>query len=129
MIKSMKTVKVDDSSYKNVAQFSFSSINFSEKAPNFNASNIGSMEKSKFSKLSGSIWTGEAIKETSNYKTYFSGLNGYLKEPLVEGVKCTFYFKFTLKGGYALSSEVAHITSDGLSIQLKLSSVNSQSWE
>ena len=128
MIKSMKTVKVDDSSYKNVAQFSFSSINFSEKAPNFNASNIGSMEKSKFSKLSGSIWTGEAIKETSNYKTYFSGLNGYLKEPLVEGVKCTFYFRFILKGGYALSSEVAHITSDGLSIQLKLSSVNSQSW-
>ena len=129
MIKSMKTVRVDDSSYENVAQFSFSSETFSEKAPNFNASNIGSMEKSKFSKLSGSIWTREAIKETSNYKTYFSGLNEYLKEPLVEGVKCTFYFRFTLKGGYALSSEVAHITSDGLSIQLKLSSVNSQSWE
>ncbi|TXJ24537.1 hypothetical protein [Brachyspira aalborgi] len=130
MIKSMKTVRVDDSSYKNVAQFTFSSTTFSANTPNFNASNIGSTEKNiKFSKSSGRIWTGEAIKETSNYKTYFSGLNIYHKEPLVVGANCTFYFRFTLKGGYALSSEVAHITSDGLSIQLKLSSVNSQGWE
>ncbi|WP_302272400.1 hypothetical protein [Brachyspira aalborgi] len=127
MIKSMKTVKVDDSSYKNVAQFTFSNEVFSANTPNFNSKNIGSTEKIKFSKSSGRIQMGAAIRETSNYKTYFSGLNMYHKEPLAEGVNCTFYFRFTLKGGYALSSEVAHITSDGLSIQLKLSS--GQSWE
>lgn len=128
MINSMKTVRVDDSSYNNEAQFTFSSETFLASAPNFKSNNLSSMVKNiKFSKSSGRIQMGAAIRETSNYKTYFSGLNMYHKEPLAEGVNCTFYFRFTLKGGYALSSEVAHITGDGLSIQLKLSS--GQSWE
>ena len=128
MIKSMKTVRFYDSSYNNnEVQFSFSSETFSESAPNFKSYNLGSMVKTKFSKSSGRIFTGSAIRETSNYKTFFSNLNGYHKEPLVDGINCTFYFRFTLKGGYALSSEVAHITSDGLTIRLRLSS--GQSWE
>ena len=128
MIKSMKTVRFYDSSYNNnEVQFSFSSETFSESAPNFKSYNLGSMVKTKFSKSSGRIWTGSAIRETSNYKTFFSNLNGYHKEPLVDGINCTFYFRFTLKGGYALSSEVAHITSDGLTIRLRLSS--GQTWE
>ena len=128
MIKSMKTVRFYDSSYNNnEVQFSFSSETFSESAPNFKSYNLGSMVKTKFSKSSGRIFTGSAIRETSNYKTFFSNLNGYHKEPLVDGINCTFYFRFTLKGGYALSSEVAHITSDGLTIRLRLSS--GQTWE
>ena len=128
MIKSMKTVRFYDSSYNNnEVQFSFSSETFSESAPNFKSYNLGSMVKTKFSKSSGRIFTGSAIRETSNYKTFFSNLNGYHKEPLVDGINCTFYFRFTLKGGYALSSEVAHITSDGLTIRLSLAS--GQTWE
>ena len=69
------------------------------------------------------------IRKTENYEKYFSGSNPYKKTPKVDGANLTLYIQFTLKSGYALSSEVAHITSEGLSIQLILSRVNSQTWE
>ena len=49
------------------------------------------------------------------------------KQHEVDKDNLTLYFQFTLKGGYALSSEVAHLTSDGLSIKLTLRS--GENWE
>ena len=60
-----------------------------------------------------------------NYKKYFSDCNKKHHES--DGASLTLYFQFTLKSGYALSSEVAHLTSEGLSIKLTLQ--NGQTWE
>ena len=51
-------------------------------------------------------------------------------DTVVDGANLTFYYTFRLKEGYALSDEVAHITSDGLSIRLILSRAigTTQSW-
>ena len=65
------------------------------------------------------------IKEAKDYETYFSGCNKKHHEP--DGANLTLYFQFTLKSGYALSSEVAHLTSEGLSIKLTLRS--GENWE
>ena len=130
MIKSMKSVSFEDSSYGSTtavyAIFSFSSETFSESTPNFNANNIGNgMSGKKFRSSSGRAFTASSLTATENYKKYFSSYS--YKAPSASGVNLTLYFPLKLKGGYALSSEVAHITSDGLTIRLSLAS--GQSWE
>ena len=68
------------------------------------------------------------LKETEKYKEYFSDCNKKHHENNEnEKHNLTLYFQFTLKSGYALSSEVAHLTSEGLSIKLTLRS--GENWE
>ena len=78
---------------------------------------------------SGRIYTLWALEKTENFKKYFSGSGGK-GDAVVNGLNLTFDLLLYLKEGYALSSEVAHITSDGLSIRLILSSAigTTQSW-
>ena len=129
MIKSMGAVTVSDSSYSGTpvnALFNFSSATFQNNEPNFKSSNSGSaVSDKKFDRSYGSALISSSLTKTENYKKYFSG---YSYKPLkASGVNLTLYFPLTLRGGYALSSEVAHLMSDGLSIQLTLT--GGQTWE
>ena len=131
MIKSMGTIYIPatnmaDESKK--ANFDFSASTFSSSAPNFNAK-IGKAVDASYYTYSGRIYTLWALEKTENFKKYFSGSGGK-GDAVVNGLNLTFDLLLYLKEGYALSSEVAHITSDGLSIRLILSSAigTTQSW-
>ena len=84
----------------------------------------------------GIVIPAENLVKTENFKKYFSysgSVSSLLQrenDTVVDGANLTFYYTFRLKEGYALSDEVAHITSDGLSIRLILSRAigTTQSW-
>ena len=127
MIKSIGEVSVN-ASYggSGVAKFDFSDKDktFQNKSePNFSVKEKDKKEGTyKISTASNEIV--KKLKETEKYKEYFSGCNK--KQHEVDGANLTLYFQFTLKSGYALSSEVANLTSEGLSIELTLQ--NGQTW-
>ena len=139
MIQSMGTVSISSSGpgANTEAKFNFSEkdkIVFQNNKPNFvvNApDNKGGggvpASSNPYDISAASDEIVKKLKGTEKYKEYFSGCNKKPHES--DGANLTLYFQFTLKSGYALSSEVAHLTSEGLSIQLILSRVNSQTWE
>ena len=138
MIQSMGTVSISSSGDRGAnteAKFNFSEkdkIVFQNNKPNFvvNApDNKGGggvpASNNPYIISTASNEIVKKLKETEKYKEYFSDCNK--KQHEFDGVNLTLYFQFTLKSGYALSSEVAYLTSDGLSIQLTLRS--GEKWE
>ena len=127
MVKSIGTVSVPDSSYVGntiYATFVFSDVTYQSSGANFKANNTGNgTSGKKFSR--STAWAYLSLSKVENYQKYFSGYS--YKAPTASGVNLTLYFPLKLKGGYALSSEVAHLTSDGLTIMLSLAS--GQTWE
>ena len=131
MIQSMGTVDIPatnmaESSLK--APFDFSISTFSPTAPHFKAENKDMGLEAYYYTSSGVTYTLWALEKTENFKKYFSGYGGKGGYIVVKGLNLTFSSLLHLKEGYALSSEVAHITSDGLSIQLTLNIAGKQSW-
>lgn len=138
MIKSMGTIYIPATNMADEnkkANFDFSASTFSSSVPNFNAK-IGKAVDASYYTYSGRIYTLWALEKTENFKKYFSysgSVSSLLQrenDTVVDGANLTFYYTFRLKEGYALSDEVAHITSDGLSIRLILSRAigTTQSW-
>ena len=136
MIQSMGTVSISSSGpgANTEAKFNFSEkdkIVFQNNKPNFEVNapdNKGGGGPTSNNPYSISTASDEIVKKltaTEKYKEYFSGCNKKPHES--DGANLTLYFQFTLKSGYALSSEVAHLTSDGLSIKLTLRS--DEKWE
>ena len=109
-------------------KFSFANASFSSSTPNFNStgettflsSNIEMTASSRAYSLASAIW------ETTLFGTYFGGwfdIDYDSTPPSISSSKkdCTFTLKFKkLKSGYALSSEVAHLMTSGLTIRLTL---------
>ena len=136
MIQSMGTVSISSSGpgANTEAKFNFSEkdkIVFQNNKPNFvvNApDNKGGGGPTSSNPYIISTVSDEIVKKLTgneeNYKKYFSDCNKKHHES--DGANLTLYFQFTLKSGYALSSEVAHLTSDGLSIKLTLP--NGEKW-
>ena len=138
MIKSMGTINIPATNMADEtkkANFDFSASTFSPNVPNFNAKIGKAVDASYYTYMGTTIPAGELVK-TENFKKYFSysgSVSSLLQrenDTVVDRVNLTFYYTFRLKEGYALSDEVAHITSDGLSIRLILSSAigTTQSW-
>ena len=139
MIQSMGEVSFLATDKRTKAKFNFSEkdekgndkIVFQNTKPNFEVkANDDGVPTSRNPYIISTV-SDEIVKKLTgneeNYKKYFSDCNKKHHES--DGASLTLYFQFTLKGGYALEDEVAHITSEGLSIQLILSRVNSQTWE
>ena len=112
-------------------KFSFANETFSSSNPNFKStgttSSLSSSSTASTVKASGRKFSlAYAIRETTLFKTYFgSWLDiDYDSTPptISSGNKdCTFTLKFKkLQSGYALSSEVAHLMTSGLTIRLTL---------
>ena len=114
--------------------FDFKSATFSGSTPNFSATGTTTT-------LSGNVThtasektfsLAYAIAETTQYKTYFSSsvfdIDYNSTPPTISGKTCTFTLKFKkLQSGYALSSEVAHLMTTGLTIKLTLT--DKASWK
>ena len=143
----MKTVKQKSSSFigetpgdgeiiignsSDTTKFSFANKSFSSSSPNFSSTGT-----TKTSSSSINIATNKAaetlewaINDNAEFGKYFSNFLGVESSttPSVSGKDCTFTLKFkTLKSGHALSSEVAHLTTTGLTIKLTLDS--KASWQ
>ena len=113
------------SSSDNTVKFSFASASFSPSSPNFSATGTTTTSSS-----SATIATSKAaetlewaINDNTEFGKYFSNFLGVESSatPKISGKDCTFTLKFkTLKSGHALSSEVAHLTTTGLTIKLTL---------
>ncbi|TXJ38211.1 hypothetical protein [Brachyspira aalborgi] len=118
---------IADSAIKDTVKFSFASANFSSSSPNFSATGTTTTSSS-----SATIATSkaaetleDAINDNAEFGKYFSNFLGVESSatPKISGKDCTFTLKFkTLKSGHALSSEVAHLTTTGLTIKLTLDS-------
>ena len=122
----------DTSSFDNTVKFSFADKSFSSSSLNF--SSTGKTTTSSSSVSISSSKAAEtlvnAINDNSEFGKYFLTFLGIESSatPSVSGKDCTFTLKFkTLKSGYALSSEVAHLTTTGLTIKLTLDS--KASWQ
>ncbi len=115
----------DTSSSDDTTTFSFASASFSSSSPNFSSTGTTTTSSSSIN-----IATSEAaealeiaIGNVTEFRQYFSNFLGVESSttPSVSGKDCTFTLKFkTLKSGHALSSEVAHLTTTGLTIKLTL---------
>lgn len=108
-------------------KFSFASANFSSSSPNFSATGTTTTSSSSAtiatSKAAETL--ADAINDNAEFGKYFSNFLGVESSatPKISGKDCTFTLKFkTLKSGHALSSEVAHLTTTGLTIKLTLDS-------
>ncbi|WP_236847155.1 hypothetical protein, partial [Brachyspira catarrhinii] len=122
----------DTSSSDNTVKFSFASASFSSSSPNFSATGTTTTSSS-----SATIATSKAaetlegaINDNTEFAKYFSNFLGVESSttPSVSGKDCTFTLKFkTLKSGHALSKEVEHLTTTGLTIKLTLDS--KASWQ
>ena len=115
------------SSSDNTVKFSFASANFSPSSPNFSATGTTTTTSSSVTiATSKAAETLEgAINDNTEFGKYFSNFLGVESSatPKISGKDCTFTLKFkTLKSGHALSSEVAHLTTTGLTIKLTLDS-------
>ena len=116
------------SSSDNTVKFSFASASFSPSSPNF--SSTGTTTITTAGSSSATIATSKAaetlegaINDNTEFGKYFSNFLGVESSatPKISGKDCTFTLKFkTLKSGHALSSEVAHLTTTGLTIKLTL---------
>ena len=118
----------DTSSFDNTVKFSFADKSFSSLSPN-NFSSTGTTTTSSSSVSISASKAAEtlvnAINDNSEFGKYFSTFLGVESSttPSVSGKACTFTLKFkTLKSGNVLSSEVAHLTTTGLTIKLTLDS-------
>ncbi|TKZ35568.1 hypothetical protein [Brachyspira catarrhinii] len=128
MVKSIGTVLVQVPASPNVpVTFNFSTASFKSGNPNFNVKSAGNAGNIKLSVRTARVNVFSSLSKTENYQKYFSGVS--YKAPEFSGANLTLYCPLKLKSGYALSSEseVAHLTDDGLSIQLTLDS--NQDWE
>ena len=115
----------DTSSSDNTVKFSFASANFSPSSPNFSSTGTTTTSSSSIniatSKAEETLVN--AINDNSEFGKYFSNFLGVESSttPSGSGKDCTFTLKFkTLKSGHALSSEVAHLMTSGLTIKLTL---------
>ena len=117
----------DTSSFDNTVKFSFADKSFSSSSPNFSATGTTTITTSSASATIATSKAAEtlegAINDNSEFGKYFSNFLGVESSatPKISGKDCTFTLKFkTLKSGHALSSEVAHLTTTGLTIKLTL---------
>ena len=112
-----------------IASFDFSASTFSPSKPNFKATNIYATRTTYYYASIGVFYTESKLRTTENFKKYFSNLIG-VDNTVVNNVGYNLTFSLLLypKECYALSSEVAHLTSDGLSIQLTLQCLFNQCW-
>ena len=117
----------DTSSFDNTVKFSFASASFSSSSPNFSANGTTTTSSSSAtiatSKAAETL--ANAINDNAEFGKYFSTFLGVESSatPSISGKDCTFTLKFkTLKSNHALSSEVAHLTTSGLTIKLTLDS-------
>ena len=116
----------DTSSFDNTVKFSFADKSFSSSSsPNFSSDGTTTTTSSSVtiatSKAAETL--ADAINDNTEFGKYFSNFLGVESSttPSVSGKACTFTLKFkTLKSGHALSSEVAHLTTTGLTIKLTL---------
>ena len=113
------------SSSDNTVKFSFASANFSPSSPNFSSTGTTttSSQSVSISKSKAAETLKDAINDNSEFGKYFSNFLGVESSatPTISGKDCTFTLKFkTLKSGHALSIEVAHLTTTGLTIKLTL---------
>lgn len=120
------------SSSDNTVKFSFADKSFSSSSPNFSSTGTTTTSSTSINiATSKAAETLEgAINDNSEFGKYFSNFLGVESSttPSVSGKDCTFTLKFkTLKSGHALSSEVAHLTTTGLTIKLTLDS--KASWQ
>ena len=116
---------IADSAIKDTVKFSFASASFSPSSPNFSSDGTTTTTSSSVtiatSKAAETL--ADAINDNTEFGKYFSNFLGVESSttPSVSGKACTFTLKFkTLKSGHALSSEVAHLTTTGLTIKLTL---------
>ena len=123
---------IADSAINDTVKFSFANASFSSSSPNF--SSDGTTTTSSSSTTIATNKAAEtlegAINDNAEFGKYFSNFLGVESSttPSVSGKDCTFTLKFkTLKSGHALSSEVAHLTTTGLTIKLTLDS--KASWQ
>ena len=110
-------------------KFSFASASFSSSTPNFNSTGETTFLSSNI-EVTASYKTSSlayAIRETTLFKTYFGSsyfdIDYESVPPTISSDKkeCIFTIKFKkLQSGYALSSEVAHLMTSGLTIRLTL---------
>ena len=123
---------IADTKIQDSTKFSFASASFSSSSPNFSSTGTTTTSSASIniatSKAAETLeW---AINDNLEFGKYFSNFLGVESSttPSVSGKDCTFTLKFkTLKSGYALSSEVAHLTTTGLTIKLTLDS--KASWQ
>ena len=112
-------------------KFSFASASFSSSTPNFSSTNTNTINlTSDAISISAGGKTSSlafAIAQTTLFKTYFGSsffdIDYESVPPTISSDKkeCIFTIKFKkLKSGYALSSEVAHLMTSGLTIRLIL---------
>ena len=118
---------IADSANKDTVKFSFADKSFSSSSPNFSATGTTTTTSSSVTiATSKAAETLEgAINDNTEFGKYFSNFLGVESSatPKISGKDCTFTLKFkTLKSGHALSSEVAHLTTTGLTIKLTLDS-------
>lgn len=118
---------IADSAIKDTVKFSFASASFSSSSPNFSATGTTTITTSSSSATIATSKAAEtladAINDNAEFGKYFSNFLGVESSatPKISGKDCTFTLKFkTLKSGHALSSEVAHLTTTGLTIKLTL---------
>ena len=110
-------------------KFSFASATFTSSTPNFKSTGTTSSLSSTAStvKASGRKFSlAYAIGETTLFKTYFGSWYDIDYDSIPPSISsgnkdCTFTIKFKkLQSGYALSSEVSHLITTGLTIRLTL---------
>ncbi|TXJ61259.1 hypothetical protein EPJ74_03200 [Brachyspira aalborgi] len=131
---SVGEIIIADTKIQDSTKFSFASASFSPSSPNFFATGTTTITTSSSSATIATSKAAEtladAINDNAEFGKYFSNFLGVESSttPSVSGKACTFTLKFkTLKSGYALSSEVAHLTTTGLTIKLTLDS--KASWQ
>ena len=115
--------------YRNSTKFSFTNAKFSEANPNFSLTNkytsLSETPSVTHSASKKASVLAAAIGGTPQFKEYFGSVSDidYNSTPptISNTTNCTFTFKFKkLNSGYALSSEVAHLMTSGLTIKLSL---------
>ena len=123
---------IADSAIKDTVKFSFANANFSPSSPNFSSTGTTTTTSSSvsISKSKAEETLVNAINDNAEFAKYFSNFLGVESSatPTISGKACTFTLKFkTLKSGHALSIDVAHLTTTGLTIKLTLDS--KASWQ
>ena len=118
---------IADTKITDSTKFSFASASFSSSSPNFSSTGTTTTSSASVSiAASKAAETLEnAINDNTEFAKYFSNFLGVESSttPSISGKDCTFTLKFkTLKSGNVLSSEVAHLTTTGLTIKLTLDS-------
>ena len=122
---SVGEIIIADTKIQDSTKFSFASASFSPSSPNFSATGTTTTSSSSIniatSKAAETL--ADAINDNAEFGKYFSNFLGVESSttPKISRKDCTFTLKFkTLKSGHVLSSEVAHLTTTGLTIKLTL---------